>query len=185
MAMAFCARGLRARGGVVHRRRRIVARRVARGDQPVRGAPAAGDLLPRRTTRRRSRRRCATTRPSACSPTRRPATAFPASPIDGTDPDAIAAAFTWAAERARAGRGPDADRARRDAHVRPRASRRHALSRQGSAAVVGLPAAARGGYANRELYDVLGASAIRLPRYAATPRGRGPHRRRRSRSHQA
>ncbi|HTI36617.1 MAG TPA: thiamine pyrophosphate-dependent enzyme [Vicinamibacterales bacterium] len=31
---------------------------------------------------------------------------IPGITIDGTDPDAIAAAFTWAAERARAGRGP-------------------------------------------------------------------------------
>ena len=31
---------------------------------------------------------------------------IPAVTIDGTDPDAIAAAFTWAAERARAGHGP-------------------------------------------------------------------------------
>ncbi len=31
---------------------------------------------------------------------------MPAVTIDGTDPDAIAAAFAWAAERARAGRGP-------------------------------------------------------------------------------
>ena len=68
---------------------------------------------------------------------------IPGLTIDGTDPDEVAAAFTWAAERARAGDGPDADRSRRDAHVRPRASRRHAVSRQGSAAVVGLPPAAR------------------------------------------
>ena len=32
---------------VVHRRRRLVARRVARGDQPVRGPAPAGVLLPR------------------------------------------------------------------------------------------------------------------------------------------
>jgi 2-oxoisovalerate dehydrogenase E1 component len=31
---------------------------------------------------------------------------IPSVTVDGTDPDAIAAAFTWAAERARAGRGP-------------------------------------------------------------------------------
>ena len=37
-------------------------------------------------------------------------------------------------------RGPDAHRARLHAHVRPRASRRHALSRQGAAALVGVPA---------------------------------------------
>src|SRR4029077_1548179 len=31
---------------------------------------------------------------------------IPGITIDGTDPDAVAAAFTWAAERARAGHGP-------------------------------------------------------------------------------
>ena len=31
---------------------------------------------------------------------------IPGITVDGTDPDAIAAAFTWAAERARAGQGP-------------------------------------------------------------------------------
>ncbi len=39
------ARGLGPRGDLVHRRRRRLARRVARGDQPVRRAAAAGDLL--------------------------------------------------------------------------------------------------------------------------------------------
>ena len=52
--------------------------------------------------------------------------------IDGTDPDEVAAAFTWAA-----------DRSSRHAHVRPRASRRHALPRQGPAAVVGVPPVVR------------------------------------------
>ena len=79
---------------------------------------------------------------------------IPGITIDGTDPDAIAAAFAWAAERARARAGPDAHRARLDAHVRPRASRRHAVPRPRSAAVVGLPAARPDqGYANRELYE--------------------------------
>ena len=35
-----------------------------------------------------------------------PGYGIPSFTIDGTDPDAIAAAFTWAAERARAGLGP-------------------------------------------------------------------------------
>ena len=39
------ARRLEACRGLVHRRRRIVARRMARGDQPLRRAQAAGDLL--------------------------------------------------------------------------------------------------------------------------------------------
>ncbi len=41
----FRARRLEARRGVLHRRGRHVARRVARGDQPLRRAPAARDLL--------------------------------------------------------------------------------------------------------------------------------------------
>ena len=106
------ARGIRARGAVLHRRRRLVARRVARGDQPVRGARSCRRCSASRTTRPRCRRRCAISPRSACSPTRRPATAFPGITIDGTDPDAIAAAFAWAVERARAGHGPGADRAR-------------------------------------------------------------------------
>ena len=76
---------------------------------------------------------------------------IPGITIDGTDADEIAAAFAWAAERARDGRRAGADRAGGDAHVRPCPSRRHALSRQGRAAVVGLPAAAvEPGYADRE-----------------------------------
>ena len=126
---------------LVHRRGRHLARRVARGHQPVRGAQAAGDLLRRRTTRPRSRRRCASNSAVRVFADKAAGYGIPGITIDGTDPEAIAAAFAWAAERARAGHGPDADRAGRDAHVRPRASRRHALPRQGPAAVVGLPAA--------------------------------------------
>ena len=73
------ARGLGPRGAVVHRRRRLVARRVARGDQPVRRAEAARDLLPREQPDRAVDAGRASSRPCACSPTRPPATAFPAS----------------------------------------------------------------------------------------------------------
>ena len=143
----------------------------------MRRAAAAGGLLRRRTTRPRCRRRCASSPPCACSPTRRPATASPASRSTAPIPTTIAAAFAWAAERARAGAGPDADRARVDAHVRPRASRRHAVSRQGSAAVVGLPAAApSSGYADRELYEFW-AARDPIPRVRRAARGRGGHRR--------
>ena len=41
------ARGLGPGGDLLHRRGRLVARRVARGDQPVRGAQASRGLLPR------------------------------------------------------------------------------------------------------------------------------------------
>ena len=102
---------------------------------------------------------------------------IPGITIDGTDPDAIAAAFAWAAERARAGRGPDAHRARRDAHVRPRASRRHALPRQGSAAVVGLSAAhRRRATPIRELYEFWARARSDSRRYAARLEADGRHR---------
>ena len=174
MGLAFARAASGSRRRVVHRRGRVVARRVARGDQPVRGAAAAGDLLPRRTTRRRSRRRSPTSRPSACSPTRRSATAFPGVTIDGTDPEAIAAAFTWAAERARAGQRPGAHRARRDAHVRPRASRRHALSRQGSAAVVGVPAAHAAGLRRSGAATTFWRARDPIPRLRARARAARP-----------
>ena len=45
MAMAFARDGSRTRGGLLHRRGRDLARRVARGDQPLRRAAAAGGLL--------------------------------------------------------------------------------------------------------------------------------------------
>ena len=45
MAMAFAREGQRPRRAVVHRRGWIVDGRMARGDQPVRRAAAAGDLL--------------------------------------------------------------------------------------------------------------------------------------------
>ena len=107
---------------------------------------------------------------------------IPGITIDGTDPDEIAAAFAWAVERARAGLRADAHRARGDAHVRPRASRRHALSRQGSAAVVGLPARCRaGGYADRERYAYWsGARSDR--QLCGAARGRRRHRARASSS---
>ena len=97
---------------------------------------------------------------------------IPGITIDGTDPEAMAAAFAWAAERARAGAGPDADRTGRDAHVRPRPPRRHALPGQGPAAVVGLPRAARRRLRQQELYDFW-AERDPMPRYAAQARVRG------------
>ena len=52
------ARGLGPRRAVVHRRGRLVARRVARGDQPVRRRASCRRSSACRTTRPRSRRRC-------------------------------------------------------------------------------------------------------------------------------
>ena len=106
------ARRLGPRRRVVHRRRRLVARRVARGDQPLRRAPAAGDLLrPEQPDRALDAGR-AISRPSRVFADKAAGYGIPGITIDGTDPDAIAAAFAWAAERARAGLGPDAHRAR-------------------------------------------------------------------------
>ena len=62
---------------------------------------------------------------------------IPGVTIDGTDPDEVAAAFAWAAERARAGARSRAHRAGDLAHGRARAPRRHAVSGQGVGADVG------------------------------------------------
>ena len=64
---------------------------------------------------------------------------IPGLTIDGTDPDASRGGVHVGGRARARGRGAGAHRGRRDAHVRSRASRRHAVSRQGSAAVVGLP----------------------------------------------
>ena len=171
MAMAFWREGSRARRLLVHRRRRLLARRVARGHQSVRGAASCRRCSACRTTRPRSRRRCPRTRPPASSPTRRPATAFPASPSTAPTP-------TPSPRRspgqpiARAPGGPRADRAGVDADVRPRPSRRHALSGQGVAAVVGLSAAARLRLRQPRALRVLGhaRSDCPLTRRASRPR---------------
>jgi TPP-dependent pyruvate/acetoin dehydrogenase alpha subunit len=52
--------------------------------------------------------------------------------VDGTDPEAIAAAFTWAGDRARAGMGP--------ALIELVSMRMCALPRQGAACVMGVRA---------------------------------------------
>ncbi len=100
------ARRQRARGAVLHRRRRLVARRMARGDQPVRRAPAAGGLRGREQSDGALDAGARAVRRRASSPTRPSGYGIPGITIDGTDPDEIAAAFAWAVERARAGRGP-------------------------------------------------------------------------------
>ena len=75
--------------------------------------------------------------------------------------------------RARAGAGPALIELGLDAHVRPRASRRHALPRQGAAAVVGLPAARTSAATRTASTTSSGRRAIRLP---ATRRGSRPRR---------
>ena len=96
---------------------------------------------------------------------------IPGLTIDGTDPDEIAAAFAWAVERARAGPRPRAHRARVHAHVRPCAPRRHALSRQGPAGIVGVPAGRRPGLRGPRAVRVLGGARSDPRR---TPRGSRP-----------
>ncbi len=166
------ARGRRARRLLVHRRGRQLARRVARSHQPVRGARAAGGVLRReqpdgavdagaRELRgARLRRQGARLRHPRRHHRRH--------------------------RRRRRGRGvhvggrsgpgrrrPGAHRAGVDADVRPRAPRRHALSRQGGAAVVGLSAAARRAATPTASSTSSGRRAIRLP---ATPPGSRPRR---------
>src|SRR5436305_4573892 len=78
---------------------------------------------------------------------------IPAITIDGTDPEQIAAAFTWAAERARAGQGPAlielvSMRMCGHAHHDDRLYRGKDPQTSWT-----YPPLAEGGYANRELYE--------------------------------
>src|SRR5262249_34259972 len=91
---------------------------------------------------------------------------IPGVTVDGTDPDAIAAAFTWAAERAREGHGP--------ALIETISMRMcgHAhhddmlyLGRDAQAAWEYAPLTEQG-YADRELYEYWGA-ADPIAQYAA------------------
>ena len=96
---------------------------------------------------------------------------IPGITIDGTDPDEVAAAFTWAAERARAGEGPTlievvAMRMCGHAHHddmlylgkdQPPSWEYHQLHDTG--------------YANRELYEYW-AKRDPIPMYARAPRSR-------------
>ncbi len=137
----------------------------------VRRAPAAGDLLRPEQPDGALARRSPTSRRSRVFADKAAGYGIPGITIDGTDPDAIAAAFAWAAERARAGKGPALIELVCDAHVRPRPSRRHALPRQGAAASWDYPPLTEQGYADRELYEFW--SRARSDR-DATPRGSRP-----------
>ena len=91
---------------------------------------------------------------------------IPGVSIDGTDPDAIGAAFTWAAERARAGQGPTL--------IEVIAMRMCGHAHHDDMLYLGkdpqpsweYPVLHEGGYANRELYGFW-AKRDPLPRYAA------------------
>jgi 2-oxoisovalerate dehydrogenase E1 component len=91
---------------------------------------------------------------------------IPGISIDGTDPEAIAAAFAWAAERARAGQGPTL--------IEVIAMRMCGHAHHDDMLYLGKDPQPswdyhvlhEGGYANRELYDFW-AKRDPLPRYAA------------------
>jgi len=91
---------------------------------------------------------------------------IPGISIDGTDPEAIAAAFTWAAERARAGQGPtliELIAMRMCGHAHHDDMLYLGKDPQPSWEYHTLH---EGGYANRELYEFW-AKRDPLPRYAA------------------
>ena len=78
---------------------------------------------------------------------------IPGISIDGTDPDAVAAAFTWAADRARAGAGPtliEVIAMRMCGHAHHDDMLYHGKESQPSWE---YPPLHDGGYANRELYE--------------------------------
>jgi 2-oxoisovalerate dehydrogenase E1 component len=91
---------------------------------------------------------------------------IPGISIDGTDPEAVAAAFTWAAERARAGQGPTL--------IEVIAMRMCGHAHHDDMLYLGKEAPPswefvalhEGGYANPELYEFW-AKRDPLPRYAA------------------
>jgi 2-oxoisovalerate dehydrogenase E1 component len=91
---------------------------------------------------------------------------IPGISIDGTDPDAVAAAFTWAAERARAGQGPtliEVVTMRMCGHAHHDDMLYLGKDPQPSWE---YPALHETGYANRELYEFW-SKRDPLPRYAA------------------
>ena len=109
-------------------------RRSANGTRRSTSAPRGGcrRSSASRTTRPRCRRRSPDQSAVRVFADKAAGYGVPGITVDGTDPEQIAAAFAWAAERARAGLGPTLIETVCDADVRPRASRRHAVSRQGS-----------------------------------------------------
>ena len=105
MALAFAREGA---GRVASRSSAKAARRSASGTRRSTSAPRAGcrRSSASRTTRRRCRRRSREQSAVRVFADKAAGYGIPGITIDGTDPDAIAAAFAWAAERARAGTGP-------------------------------------------------------------------------------
>ena len=109
---------------------------------------------------------------------------IPGLTIDGTDPDEIAAAFAWAVERARAGRGPaliELVCMRMCGHAHHDDMLYLGKDPQGSWE---YPPAGDQGYVDREQYRVLGG-ARSDPRVRRAARGRGTPRERRARRPEA
>ena len=152
MAMAFSRDGRAARRRLVHRRRRIVARRVARSDQPLRRArlPAIFCVQNNQTALSTPVADQSAVRTFA---DKAAGYGVPGITVDGTDPEAIAGAFGWAAERARAGLGP--------ALIELVAMRLCGHAHHDDMLYLGrdpqtsweIPPLAEQGYANRELYE--------------------------------
>ena len=94
------------RRGLLRRRGRDLARRVARSDQHLRRATGFPRSSASRTTRPPYRRRSTIQSAARVFAEKAAGYGIPGITIDGTDPDAIASAFAWAAERAREGAGP-------------------------------------------------------------------------------
>jgi 2-oxoisovalerate dehydrogenase E1 component len=95
---------------------------------------------------------------------------IPGVTIDGTDPDAVAAAFTWAADRARAGAGPaliEIVAMRMCGHAHHDDMLYHGKESQPSWE---YPPLHEGGYANRELYEFW-SKRDPIARYAARLEG--------------
>jgi 2-oxoisovalerate dehydrogenase E1 component len=91
---------------------------------------------------------------------------IPGISIDGTDPDVVAAAFTWAADRARSGAGPtliEVVAMRMCGHAHHDDMLYHGKE---SPPAWEYPALHEGGYANRELYEFWGKRDP-IARYAA------------------
>ena len=101
-------------------------RPVARGDELRRRPQAAGRLHAREQRVRLLDPERARVRGRPGRARARP-TASPGVQVDGNDVEAVFEAARVAAERARAGERPDADRVPDDAHARPRRPRRHEL----------------------------------------------------------
>ena len=167
MAMAFAREGQQRVARVVHRRGRLLARRMARGDQPLRRRrlPAVFCIENNQT---RSRRRCPTQSAVRVFADKARGYGIPGITIDGTDPDAIAAAFTWAAERARAGARSGAHRARvACACAATRTTTTCCISARSRAPAWDYPPLSPGAYADRDAYVRSGRSKDPIASYAA------------------